>query len=353
MVCGALTQHGTKRPGGCEMKKETKMVYVAVPFWHENETIRNYRRRKAIEYSERLFYSGTLFYSPLLYSVHFKEKKAVENYWITHGLRMVDVCDEMRVLCLEGWENSSGLKGEIDRAEKRGIPVIYITRHSRISFHGSRSLSFEQCMPVILAAFKKHFPVTVVTHGEPEGACEFARKLSKKEGISLKLHHLQHWRMQGQFHWRTVAVLEDSEFAIFLHDGFSAGTSNEFALAKEMGKPYTYYLLENGILIEKDVENQNIKDFSIDLLYDNHERRVGKQVRNSPAYQRFRQTVFERDKKKCVFCGAESLLCVHHIIPFAKSSELSLDSVNGQTLCEACHNEVHGKKQYGTTKRNA
>lgn len=241
------------------------MVYVAAPYWHEDETVRNYRRRKAIEYSEMLFRKGVPFYSPLMYSERFAKNKAKEGYWIQHGLRMVDICDEMRVLCLEGWEDSGGVKGEMARAEALGVPVKMIERHVRLSFHGSRDLSREQCKPAILAEFEKHQPDVIITHGEPEGACAFARRLAREQGLSLKLHHLQHWRLAGQFHWRSTAVLEDSEYAIFLHDGKSQGTANELELAQKMGIPFTYYRLRDGVLVEEQFVTEKAEDFSLNM----------------------------------------------------------------------------------------
>jgi len=325
-------------------KTENRMVYIAVPFWHENETVRNYRRRKAIEYSGRLFHKSVPFYSPLLYSEHFKEKKATEGYWIKHGLRMVDVCDVMHVLCLDGWDTSEGIKGEISRAEARGAEVLSITKHTRLSFHGSRTLSLKQCKPVVLASFERHLPETVVTHGEPEGPCRFAQQLARENGIALKLHHLQHWRQKGQFYWRSRSVLEDSEHAIFLHDGISQGTANELQMAKQMGVAYTYFCLdEKGVLRESQKETQDARDFSLEMLPDEYETQLPVVLRRSPEYQRFRAAVLARDNNKCVFCHAVKPLVVHHIVPFSKNSELALDVINGQTLCEECHAKVHGK----------
>ena len=103
---------------------------------------------------------------------------------------------------------------------------------------------------VILAEFEKHLPETVVTHGEPGGVCEHVRKLAKEHGYPLKTYHLQHWRMQGQFHHRSLAVLEDSEYAVFIHDGESRGTSNELSLAQKLKTPYTYYKLVDGKLVD-------------------------------------------------------------------------------------------------------
>lgn len=322
------------------------MIYVACPFWDEDEKIRVYRRNKAIEYSEKLFFKGKLFYSPLLYSERFKDKKQKENFWLNHGLKMVEVCTSMHVLCLEGWEKSNGIKGEVAKAETLGIDVKHIHSHSRVSFHGSRDLLKKHCAPVILDVLDRHQVETAVTHGEPHGACEFVREIAKEKAVSLKLHHLQKHRLAGMFHWRSTAVLEDGENAIFMHDGISDGTANELKLCKKMGLPYEYYLLENDKLVLKETEKSEETESNENLIDDLFEKKLDQSVRSSAEYRKFREGVLKRDKNKCVFCGATELLCVHYIVPFTKNNSLAMDVSNGQTLCESCHAGVHGKPQF-------
>jgi hypothetical protein len=330
--------------GRSSLIKTKRFVYVAAPFWHDSETVRAYRRRKAIEYSEQLFFKGILFYSPLMYSERFKDRKAREGFWIEHGLKMVDVCTEIHVLCLEGWQDSRGIQGEVARAERNGAEVRYIEKHSRISVHGSRSLSQGQCLPVLRDIAERLQAECIVTHGETDGACEWARQFAKREGLQLVTHHLQHWRQAGQFHWRSVAVLEDSERAIFLHDGKSDGTANELVLAKKMGIAYEYYKPgSDGNLYLSQEEIHDVKDFESNAGDDEFEKKLDKATRQSPEYHRFRQLVLERDGHKCRFCGATESLCVHHIIPFSKSNAMATDVNNGQTLCDKCHRGVHGK----------
>ena len=177
------------------------------------------------------------------------------------------------MLCLEGWEESSGVRGEIEIAKSLGLQIKYIKKHQRISFHGSRSLTMDQCEPVILDIFEQMLPETVITHGEPHGACECVRELAKKEKVSLKLHFLPVHKAAGQYHWRSTAVLEDGEIAIFLHDGESKGTSNELLLAQQKGIDYRYFCLNGDSLVEKKVlesgaidENNNGDPFEINVV---------------------------------------------------------------------------------------
>jgi hypothetical protein len=318
--------------------------YIACPYWHDDESVRNYRRRKAIEYTSVLVKKGILCYSPLLYTDRFKNDNTKENYWLEHGRRMIDACDRVRVLCLEGWEESGGVKGEIERAQDLGLEIIYITKHSRLSFHGSRSLTCSKTREVIKLEIEKHQPDTVVTHGEPAGACELAREVARFEGIPLKLHHLQMKYLAGKFHHRSVAVLEDCDHAIFLHDGVSQGCSNELELARKMGIPYTYYVWEKGGLVQRDVESLAGQDITTDLLGDAYEPKLSQEIRKSPDYKKFVKAVLERDKYTCQFCGSREKYEVHHLVPYSKNNGLALDPSNGQTLCADCHRGVHGKK---------
>lgn len=56
-------------------------------------------------------------------------------------------------------------------------------------------------------------------------------------------------------------------------------------------------------------------------------------------WQKLREKVLKRDGHKCVSCGSDNDLEVHHIVPVAQggSNELS----NLITLCLTCHNKAH------------
>jgi hypothetical protein len=224
------------------MVEENKMYYIAAPYWHPSEQVRNERRNQVIAYSMMLTRRGILNYSPLLYTERFKKTAVPESFWLEHGLRMVDACDVVRVLCLDGWKDSSGIAGEVKRAESQGKKVEYVERYKRLAFCGSRTCNDQHTIDLIHQAIEMHQPETIITHGEPEGVCTLAQKVAKELGLPLKVHFLQLKRAAGKFHHRSRAVFEDCDYCVFIHDGVSTGCSNEIEMAKKMGIAYEYHL---------------------------------------------------------------------------------------------------------------
>ena len=54
----------------------------------------------------------------------------------------------------------------------------------------------------------------------------------------------------------------------------------------------------------------------------------------------------KRDDYKCVECGHNGYLQVHHIKELSKFPELAYNIDNGKTVCIPCHSKIHGKKLY-------
>jgi len=67
---------------------------------------------------------------------------------------------------------------------------------------------------------------------------------------------------------------------------------------------------------------------------------IGQGLRMSLIYKKWRYSVLERDKYKCVKCGInDGKLQVHHKKSFSQFPQLRFDIDNGETLCAACHNK--------------
>lgn len=45
--------------------------------------------------------------------------------WKDYAYRLMSICDKVVVLKLDGWEESEGVKGEIEMAAQLGLPVVY------------------------------------------------------------------------------------------------------------------------------------------------------------------------------------------------------------------------------------
>ncbi len=114
----------------------------------------------------------------------------------------------------------------------------------RLTVHGSRTLADERVEIILREEIQEHGITHLVTHGEPGGVCEVARKLAKRIPMPLTLHYLNFQKLRGAFEHRSKAVLNDGDRAIFIHDGKSKGTSNELKMAQKMKIPYSFHELE-------------------------------------------------------------------------------------------------------------
>jgi hypothetical protein len=117
----------------------------------------------------------------------------------------------------------------------------------RLAVCGSRTLSDERVKIILLEEIEKNKISTIVTHAEPEGVCNTARKLAKELGMPLHLHHLNFKYLRGAFEHRSKAVFEDCDRCVYIHDGNSQGTANEIKLGSKMAIPGTVHVLKPSI----------------------------------------------------------------------------------------------------------
>jgi 5-methylcytosine-specific restriction endonuclease McrA len=69
---------------------------------------------------------------------------------------------------------------------------------------------------------------------------------------------------------------------------------------------------------------------------DDHEP-TSQEIRESPEYRAWRNSVVRRDGFQCIWCHATNNLEAHHIYSFASFPEGRFDIKNGITLCRDCH----------------
>ena len=101
------------------------MIYLASPYSHPDMHVREDRFWQACMEAARMIKAGELVYSPVAHS-HWISTFGLPggwDFWRAHSLAMLRRCDELVVLELDGWQDSEGVRREIEAALAMGIPV--------------------------------------------------------------------------------------------------------------------------------------------------------------------------------------------------------------------------------------
>lgn len=106
------------------MKRET-LYYLASPYSHKDEAVMRKRVERLAEYMVVVLGLGYRVFSPILHSSSIKKMIGDEYDWLPLDLVILERCDALVVLQMEGWSESAGVAKEIAFAEERGIRVLY------------------------------------------------------------------------------------------------------------------------------------------------------------------------------------------------------------------------------------
>ena len=114
----------------------------------------------------------------------------------------------------------------------------------KLAVFGSRSVETIVCGEYILNFCVDFNPTEIITSAESGGVCETAREIAKICFIPLKVFFADTRRNAGKYHHRSVSVLTECDFCLFVHDGKSKGTLNEIEVCKKLKKPFKYVVIE-------------------------------------------------------------------------------------------------------------
>ena len=103
-------------------------VYLASPYSHPEERVRNERFVAACKKAAQYINKGIAVFSPIAQSHpvadHMAEHKRMDyELWMKVDLPLVRMASELHVLCIDGWRQSRGVTREIEYATLLGIPV--------------------------------------------------------------------------------------------------------------------------------------------------------------------------------------------------------------------------------------
>lgn len=106
-------------------------IYLACPYSHKDPEVRAQRVEAVNKTAAELMMAGHLVFSPLSHShpisKHCKVNPCDHDFWLRQDLWILRFCDEMHILCLDGWDESTGIKIEVEYAKTLGIDVRMIT----------------------------------------------------------------------------------------------------------------------------------------------------------------------------------------------------------------------------------
>jgi|SRR5208337_517050 len=108
-----------------------RLVYLASPYSSPDKALQEYRFVAAAIASGWLMnkYQDLSFFSPITHTHPIAVHCALPGYWqfwAAYDQCMLSRCDEVWVLCLDGWRASSGVTAELKIARETGMPVKFV-----------------------------------------------------------------------------------------------------------------------------------------------------------------------------------------------------------------------------------
>ena len=95
------------------------MIYLASPYTHPDAEVREARCKAAEDYMAYMLSNREWAISPIA-STHYlatRHKLPGDHlFWMEYDARLINICDEVRVLGIPGWQESKGVKHELEYA---------------------------------------------------------------------------------------------------------------------------------------------------------------------------------------------------------------------------------------------
>lgn len=108
-------------------KAGTELIYLATPYNHPDPEVRADRFRTACRIAAALMREGVLLFCPIAHTHPIAEDGELPkgwDYWRAYDRKMLSGCAELWIAMMDGWEQSEGIRGEIEIAQELGIPIV-------------------------------------------------------------------------------------------------------------------------------------------------------------------------------------------------------------------------------------
>ena len=108
------------------MKRERCLIYLASPYTDQNPEMRQARNEVAISVTRDLILAGYMVISPIVASHPLAVGGALPgefDFWRNWNMTILERCDLLWILPLEGWTRSAGIKEEVAQARQLGLTI--------------------------------------------------------------------------------------------------------------------------------------------------------------------------------------------------------------------------------------
>ena len=106
-----------------------RLIYLASPYSHKDPKVSVERFSATCLAAAHLFNCGFHVFSPIAHCHPIKVLADIDGswgFWKNYALNMLQRCDELYVLKLDGWTDSIGVATEAKIASELGKPISYM-----------------------------------------------------------------------------------------------------------------------------------------------------------------------------------------------------------------------------------
>lgn len=105
-----------------------QMVYLAAPYSHTDNDVVTHRIAMFAIIDAKLALQGVFTVSPLSkhFSKQFTNVPLTWEFWQHYAKKLMEKCDALYVIMLDGWETSEGVQAEIKLAKKMSLEIKYL-----------------------------------------------------------------------------------------------------------------------------------------------------------------------------------------------------------------------------------
>jgi len=117
-------------PAIAATKPQDELIYLAAPYSKVDDKELLMQQIMAFSGTYMLHCPGHHIVSPLFNHFSLDKVPGLGSdyaFWGAYSVNLLRRCDHLMVICLPGWQNSTGVEDEVRRATEAGIPIEYVS----------------------------------------------------------------------------------------------------------------------------------------------------------------------------------------------------------------------------------